>query len=458
MTYAWKDLEGVSLAGEFGLDQWLGSEPSGAFFLTSFGPERRGAVLKLAVEDPSTAGAQLRLWRRAARLTHPSLMAVLDCGRTDYGEDSFVFAVFEAPDDSLTAAVQKGPLNEQEALDVLEAALDALHYLHTRGWAHTSIDTEHVVAVGDRVKLASDTLWDGADNQSAQSEDVWALGALVYELVTTRRIGPGDVPDLSGISDPLRTMIQHALEGDARYRWTVAQMAEALDYGRTSDAPVAIEPAKAAPAPWLTAEEPRAAEAGSVDEPAPMAEPSPANHEFAAGLEPRDNAASPSTILVHEPFSRFVREEATERPTPPNQPSAIARFVPLAAAAAVVLLAIVFVIAHHATPAPPAVAIVPPPVAEPAARVTPASAPKQPLSSWRVIAYTYSRHEDAEKKAQSINSRFTGIHAEVFAVGSSYLISLGAHMTRDEAAALQRKAIGKGLPRDTYIQNFRSEE
>jgi hypothetical protein len=88
----------------------------------------------------------------------------------------------------------------------------------------------------------------------------------------------------------------------------------------------------------------------------------------------------------------------------------------------------------------------------------PTSAPKQPLSSWRVIAYAYARQQDAEKKAQSIDARFAGIHAEVFRVGPSYLISLGAHLTREEAAVLQRKAIGKGLPRDTYIQNFRIEE
>jgi hypothetical protein len=191
-----------------------------------------------------------------------------------------------------------------------------------------------------------------------------------------------------------------------------------------------------------------------------LAEPSPVHEEFAApGMEPRDNGRAPSTIVVHEPFSNPEREEATGQPPLPERRSAISRYVPMAAAAAVALVAIVFVAAHHATPAPPAVTILPPPpVAEPARPVIPASAPKQPLQSWRVIAYTYARHQDAEKKAKSINTRFAGIHAEVFTVGSSHLVSLGAHLTRDEAVALQRKAIGKGLPHDTYIQNFRSEE
>src|ERR1017187_4464707 len=465
MTYAWEDLEGVSLAGEYCLEQCLGSEPSGAFFLTSFGPERQRAVLKLVVEDPPTAGVQLALWQRTAGLDHPGLMALLDCGRTACGNDRFLYAAFQAPDDSLTAAVRYGPLSEEEARDVLASVAAALEYLHDRGWAHTSIDAEHVVAVGDRIKLASDTLRDATENQAAQSDDVWALVALLYERVTSRRIGPGEAADVSGISEPLRTIVSHAVEPDVRYRWTVAQMAQALDPGRASDVPAAIGVVQAVPAaePWRAdkpvAEEQPAGKPAPAVEPAAAAEPSPADVEFAVpDVEPRESAPRPPAISVHEPFTTIAGEEPAGEPAPPEEPPIITRYVSLAAVAAVALLAIVFVVAHHATPAPPALAIVPPPVAEPAARVIPTSAPKQLLPSWRVVAYTYSRHQDAEKKAESINTRFAGIHAEVFRAGSSYLISLGAHLTREEAATLQRKAIGKGLPRDTYIQNFRTDE
>jgi hypothetical protein len=485
MTDLWKQWEGVSLADTYGLEQWLGSDPSGAFFSTTFGGRR--AVLKLEVEEDRPApDAQLALWQRTMPLSHPNLLPLLDCGRTEADGGSLVFAVFEAPDDSLTAAIENGPLSEEEARAVLEASADALQYLHAHGLAHTSIDAEHIVAVGDRIKLSSDTLRDANGRSDAPGNDVWALGALIYELATKRRIEPGETPDLTAISDPLRTMIQNAVEPDSRYRWTASQLLEALRPGRTGDPPANVEPVEAEHAAELRLrdEETRAVEEvadeatpvagpGPVEEERVAAASGPAHEEYAstghepasAGLERRDTVARAPAIMVHEPFSIVGKEEAAAeppQPTPPQgptPPSPISRYVPIGAVALVALLAVIFVIEHHGTQAPPAVAIMPPPVAEtpPPARVIPASTPKETNQTWRVIAYTYARNQDAEKKAQFINSRFADLHAEVFKPASrstSYLISLGGRLTREEAAALQRKAIGKGLPRDTYIQNF----
>jgi len=451
MTHTWEYMEGVSLAGIYGLEQWLGSDPSGAFFLTSFGPDRERAVVKMVLDDPSESEAQLALWRRTARLHHPGLLGLLDCGRADLGGERFLFAVFEAPDDSLAEAVRNGPFSEEEARDVLAAAAGALQFLHEHGWAHASIDAEHVVAVGDRIKLASDTLRDG--DPAAQAADVWALGALTYELLTSWRIAPGQYADLSGIPDPLRTIIGHAIEPDADRRFTAAQLSAAVSGGMAAPAPEEI----ASP---LREQEPALNQETLAPEFEPTAEPLPATG--LAPAPPLESAVRPPAIVVHEPFSVIGSGESAPEPQRPAE-SPLARYVPLAAAAAVLLLAVLFVVAQHGTPPPPAVAIVPPPVQEPVKPILPVkaapakpAAPAAPASpqTWRVIAFTYSRYQDAEKKVQSINSRLSGIHAEVFRVGSSYLVSLGAHLTRDAAAALRRTAIGKGLPRDTFIQNY----
>jgi len=140
------------------------------------------------------------------------------------------------------------------------------------------------------------------------------------------------------------------------------------------------------------------------------------------------------------------------------------------------------VIVSHSKPVPQSVAIAPPPApvvaalpstvsdkpspvkppARPAAAPVRASKPAATTASspanWRVIAYTYSRLQDAEKKAQHINTKYAGLQAEVFKPESrkqtAYLVALGGHMTREEAQAFQRKAVGRGMPRDTYIQNY----
>jgi hypothetical protein len=90
-------------------------------------------------------------------------------------------------------------------------------------------------------------------------------------------------------------------------------------------------------------------------------------------------------------------------------------------------------------------------------------APSKPEGStvkgnvWRVILYTYNRLPDAEKMAKAINARHSGLHAEVFSPsgdGSPYLVTTAGQSSRDEALQTRRKAVGAGMARDAYIQNY----
>ena len=75
-----------------------------------------------------------------------------------------------------------------------------------------------------------------------------------------------------------------------------------------------------------------------------------------------------------------------------------------------------------------------------------------------MIAFTYRSRDMAAKKAKQINSRWPDLRAAVFApkeVRGYYLVALGDAMNREEATRLQHKAHSLGLPRDTYVQNYR---
>src|SRR5947209_8395291 len=138
MTSSWNYLEGVALAGEYGLEQWLGeADHNSAFFLTSFRGQR--ALLKLAPASENDE-QQLDLWRWIATLSHPGLLRLLDTGRADAADESFVYAVFEYPDDTLATAIEHGRLSEAETRDVLAAAVGALGHIHSQGLVLHSID------------------------------------------------------------------------------------------------------------------------------------------------------------------------------------------------------------------------------------------------------------------------------------------------------------------------------
>jgi len=185
--------------------------------------------------------------------------------------------------------------------------------------------------------------------------------------------------------------------------------------------------------------------------------------------------------VLPEPLTRPLRGREYE-PEPGRQPGAVRAFWPYAAAA-VVLVGNVVGITHKpptesaaapavpapATavqkPAPPAADPRPPVVASHKATPPPSPAvahrsaePPRGRAEWRVIAYTYSRTKDAENKAKSINQKTPGLNAEVYTPKGRnqppFLVALGGRMTRTDAAGLQRKALSRGLPRDTFIRNY----
>ena len=73
------------------------------------------------------------------------------------------------------------------------------------------------------------------------------------------------------------------------------------------------------------------------------------------------------------------------------------------------------------------------------------------------MAFTYSRQDQAEKKALSLAHQHPSLWPAIFSpTGKApWLVTIGGALQRDAAYALARKARSLGLPRDTYAQNYR---
>src|SRR5580698_6609074 len=148
MTHLREHWEGVSLSGDYTLEQWLGGDDRAAFFQTSVATDGRRAVVKLIPEAATDGAAPLDLWHRTRQLRHPNLVELLDCGRADHGGEIVLYAVFESPDDTLASALSRAPLNPTEAREVLDSVINALRYLHAQGLMLAELDPSRIVAVG----------------------------------------------------------------------------------------------------------------------------------------------------------------------------------------------------------------------------------------------------------------------------------------------------------------------
>jgi hypothetical protein len=430
MTHLQEHWEGVSLCGNYTLEKWLGGDDSAAFFQSSLAPDGRRAVVKLVPEPVADGAGLLDLWHRTRQLRHPNLVELLDCGRADHDGEIVLYAVFEFPEDTLASALNQSPLNEMESREVLDSIISALRYLHAQGLVLGALDPDHIVAVGDRVKLSTDALRE-ADTSSAYREDVRLLGNLWQHA-------------LMPASPKSAEIAAHSADPNPETRWTLAEISAALAAASWAPPPLPVVPPTALPPVPPT--------------PLPAVPPAP-----------------PPTVAPTAPPA-VVRNDAavpppSHRRTPePNSSSGFPKWIIVGAAGVVFLILGIhwlrpadvntqFQVDSVRRPVETAVPAALPKTEAPALAAPAAPKPSPPAGQevWRVIAFTYRTREAAEKKVQQLNEYHPGLNANVFLPkdkGGYYLVSLGGRMTREEAERLQRTARGKGLPRDLYVQNY----
>src|SRR5690348_1724178 len=80
-----------SVDGRFTLEQYLGGSADTAVFLTHVKDAR--AAIKLVSASSVDSDAQLASWRRAAKLSHPNLIRIIDCGRCWLSGNELLYVV-----------------------------------------------------------------------------------------------------------------------------------------------------------------------------------------------------------------------------------------------------------------------------------------------------------------------------------------------------------------------------
>jgi hypothetical protein len=400
MTRLREQWQGVSLPGDYLLERWTGGDDTAAYFEASCAADGRRAAVKLMPASTVNAGAQLALWKRTRALEHRNLRVLLDCGRAELAGDVVIYAVFEYADESLASALAHSPLSEAEAREVLEAVVGAVDYLKSRGLAHRALDPEHVVAVGDYIKLSTDALGE-------------AFGAANREELRTFwfRISPCTVARSSDI------------------------LAEVLGEGH---GPVAAAgpavPAGILPPPDVT-----------------MPPAAPKDDAPSKGFPKWIPVGAAAVVLL------ILGLHFRSGPDTPAQAPPAAAVTPPASNASPA-------VGGTSTPASTTVSKVASKGASKAASKqvsAPAQAAAKPSPTgdrtWRVIAFAFRTRAAAVKKVEQINQRHPRLEAAVFAPREKqgiYLVALGGRMSHEEALRMEKKARDAYVSRDVYVQHY----
>jgi TonB family protein len=153
------DREGRVVDGRFALQRWLGGSAESGVYLTALeGEQPRRAAIKLVAADAPDAEVRLAGWTAAVNLDHPHLTRVFHAGRTALDGAEVIYCVTESAEEVLSEILPTRPLSPEETREMLGPVLDALAYLHGRGFAHGRLKPSNILVVADSLKLSADCI------------------------------------------------------------------------------------------------------------------------------------------------------------------------------------------------------------------------------------------------------------------------------------------------------------
>jgi TonB family protein len=247
-------LVGHVVGRRFTLLRWLGCSRGVESYLTEFGDPSQKACIKLLPARSGDAEVRMAAWLAATNLSHPNLIKVFTSGRCEVDSSPMLYVVTEYADEVLAEIVPERALAPQEAREMLGPTVDALAYLHAKGFVHGRLKPSNIMAVGERLKLSADglillgaigkpsierTIYDAPETiqgRIGSPADIWALGATLIEVLTQRppawygaAAAEPAVPET--VPEPFATIARECLRKDPARRCTLDQIRTRLDPG-----------------------------------------------------------------------------------------------------------------------------------------------------------------------------------------------------------------------------------
>lgn len=228
-----EELAALLPAGGYTVEAFLGRGGMGAVYKGMQLRLQRTVAIKIMRRDQEVDDAFVERFHREAlmmaKLSHPNIVNVIDCGEAG---PAWLYIVMECVDGAdLMQVIRTGSMTQAMALQIVPQICDALQFAHDRGIVHRDIKPSNILLTRDgRVKIADFGLAkpidaeDGPQTRSGVSmgtpeyaapeqlksgedidhrADIYSLGVMLYQMLTGQLPrGAWQLPSKSAAVDP----------------------------------------------------------------------------------------------------------------------------------------------------------------------------------------------------------------------------------------------------------------
>jgi len=496
--YLWTEFEGSTIDSAFPLTKLVQTEGRSAFFSTR--NANGESVLIRIIECHFDEDEIQARWRGLQTLNHPNFLRIDRFGKFYMAADDItaVYVVFERVDANLDEVLERGSLSAAEATQIGLSVTSALETLHAAGFVHEHIESRNIYAVGEKVKLRSDCIRETPEGEAgieARRRDVHEIAVTLMEVLLGKNRASSASPSM--LPAPFDEIVRNGLNAS----WGLAEIQAALvrveggkGAGQKSKRAEPEILKSAAPKPLPLATQPGAMTAPRAASESSSKSGSTSDSRSAASgasdsstarqlsfdeidgartaeLNPRRERVE-SSAFNDAKFAGFTRKKSSlELPVIFGLSEREFRKWLAAGTLLLGVVLVCWILLHHwlgrssggaaqsgstQTPAESSYTAATPKTADSSSAARAPKAGSQTKVEWRVVAFTYNRQDQAQKKASSLALQHPGLAPAVFSpTGKApWLVTIGGVLKRDAAYALARKAQSLGLPHDTYAQDY----